>query len=376
MLAALKAVYRALASYGVGITALCFLLVLTFLGTLDQVTHGLYVTQQKYFSSLFLIQDVFGAPLLPLPGVYLLLVVLFINLVLGGVMRFRWRWTQTGVLIAHAGILFLLLGGFVTFRYSSDGHLTLYENEQSNEVLSYYDWEIAIIPADAGAPATAYYIPSSEFRGAGPGNSAMFHNAALPFDLTVSGYLPNAKVVDGKVLAAVDPDPDQERNMAGAYVSLKETATGTVHDGTIWGFRQTPFEVTIAGKPWTLALQRRRWQLPFTVALDKFTRELYPGTQMPSSFSSDVSVIEPLGMQKFHIAMNKPLRYKGYTLFQSSWGPADAGPNDRLFSTLAVVRNPADDWPLYACVIITIGLLVHFGYKLVRHLRAEARNVL
>ncbi len=384
MPAVLKAIYRALASYWLAILVLFFLLVLTFLGTVEQISHGLYATQQKFFTSLFVIQDVFGVPLLPLPGVYLLLVILFVNLLLGTTLRFRLQVSYMGVFIVHVGILFLLAGSLVTYRYSKDGHLTLYEGEKSNEMLSYYDWELAILPADASGQSTAFYIPSSDFKRTAAGGSLTFKNPALPFELTVSDYAPNAeiqssgasdsagpKIVNGKRLVSRELSPKQEQNIAGAYISVKELATGQVEDGIVSGFQRSPFRVTAGGKDWTIALQRRRWQLPFTVELDKFIRELYPGTQMPRSFASDVTVIEPSGRQKFHISMNKPLRYRGYTLFQASW---DSDQNGRLISTFAVVKNPADQWPLYACVVIAVGLLVHFGYKLMRYLQLEARS--
>jgi hypothetical protein len=43
-----------------------------------------------------------------------------------------------------------------------------------------------------------------------------------------------------------------------------------------------------------------------------------------------------------------------------------------LFSTFAVVRNPADQFPLYACIVIATGLVLHFTRKLLRHIRLEA----
>jgi hypothetical protein len=67
------------------------------------------------------------------------------------------------------------------------------------------------------------------------------------------------------------------------------------------------------------------------------------------------------------------LRYRGYAFYQASWGPADAGPHDRLFSTLAVVKNPADKMPLYASCIICFGLFVHFSVKLLAYLKAQHR---
>jgi hypothetical protein len=45
-----------------------------------------------------------------------------------------------------------------------------------------------------------------------------------------------------------------------------------------------------------------------------------------------------------------------------------------LFSVFAVVQNPADHWPLYSCIIVACGLLIHLLQKLARYLRAENRR--
>lgn len=379
----LQIIFRALASYWLAITVLALLLVLTFLGTLEQVEHGLYATQEKYFNSLFLVHDINGIPLIPLPGAYLLMTILAVNLLLGGVMRFRFGRSSVAVLIIHAGILFMLLSGFITYEYSIDGHLTLYEHERSNEFLSYYDWEIAIARAGAGNTAEALIIPGAAFRDAHGGRSRAFVASELPFTLRISDYAANARVlpagpgqnsgvrvVDGVYLARLPSERQQERNVAGAYLTLVGD-DGAKREGIVWGLADRPFLAQIGDESWSFTLQRRRWQLPFTVQLDRFTRELHPGTNIPAAFSSDVTVEEPGAAQHFHISMNRPLRYKGYTLFQASWGPPDAGPNDRLFSTFAVVRNPADQFPLYACIIIAAGLLIHFSQRLFQHLQQQ-----
>ena len=71
------------------------------------------------------------------------------------------------------------------------------------------------------------------------------------------------------------------------------------------------------------------------------------------------------------IEMNEPLRDEGVVLFQASWGPQDAPPDTPLFSVFAVHRNPSDYWPLYSCIIISIGLLVTFGQRLIRFVRNQ-----
>lgn len=47
---------------------------------------------------------------LPLPGMGITCVLLFANLLIGGVFRIRWTWRHAGVLVAHGGILLLLVG--------------------------------------------------------------------------------------------------------------------------------------------------------------------------------------------------------------------------------------------------------------------------
>src|SRR5437868_15523449 len=81
-------VVRLFTSYGLAIVVLFCLLVLTFLGTWEQKDIGLFEVQRRYFTSLFVMHD-FGPVKLPLPGVYLLLVILSINLIFGTILRVR-----------------------------------------------------------------------------------------------------------------------------------------------------------------------------------------------------------------------------------------------------------------------------------------------
>ena len=53
-------------SYGTACVLLVFLFLLTLFGTLEQVEHGLYEVQKKYFESWFLMHQL-GPISLPLP---------------------------------------------------------------------------------------------------------------------------------------------------------------------------------------------------------------------------------------------------------------------------------------------------------------------
>jgi len=379
--------YRILSSHGLAVGILLFLMLLTFLGTWHQIDHGLFSAKQKYFDSLVWTLDLPNGIKIPLPGAYLLLAILAANLVVGGILRARKGWAQAGVLIAHFGILFMLFAGFVTFHHSVDGHLTLYEKERSSEFVSYHEWELAISERNPDGTLTEHLVPGREFAHLRPGESAVFRSADLPFDVGISDFLENCdplpagpfisqgrKVIDGVVLFPRERDPENERNVAGAVVTVTPKAGGPPQEGLVAGLSRGPWSFEVDGKPWGIELRRRRFALPFTIVLDDFTRELHPRTAMASAFMSDVTMIEGETAQKIHISMNKPLRHRGFTLYQASWGPSNAGPSDPLFSTFAVVRNPADQFPLIACIIITFGLVFHFSQKLLRYLRTEARR--
>ena len=113
-----------LGSFGLACVLLLLLLLLTFLGTLEQVDHSLYDVQKKYFESIFVVGGRFP---LPLPGAYLLLSVLFFNLLVGGMLRLRRSWSRAGIFAIHVGIAALLLGGLVEFKTSRKGYMTLFE---------------------------------------------------------------------------------------------------------------------------------------------------------------------------------------------------------------------------------------------------------
>lgn len=64
------------------------------------------------------------------------------------------------------------------------------------------------------------------------------------------------------------------------------------------------------------ALQK---ELPFSIKLNDFQLDTYPGSQSAMSFASEVTVIAPEETFDFKIFMNNILNYKGYKFFQSSY---------------------------------------------------------
>jgi hypothetical protein len=95
-------------------------------------------------------------------------------------------------------------------------------------------------------------------------------------------------------------------------------------------------------------------ELPFTVKLLDFRKIDYPGTQMAAGFESDVQLSDPqrglILMRK--ISMNNPLRYRGYSLYQSSFIPG------AVETTVLSVRSDPGTPFVYAGFLIVIAGVV------------------
>ena len=103
MKAILNRVLRVFSSLGLSCCLLLLLGLLTWLGTLEQVHTGLHDVQKKYFESFVLIHHAGPIPI-PLPGANLVLCLLFINVIVGGMVRLRKRWSAAGIFVTHIGI--------------------------------------------------------------------------------------------------------------------------------------------------------------------------------------------------------------------------------------------------------------------------------
>jgi len=372
-------------SLGTSCVLLILLGLLTWLGTLEQTRTGLFEVQRKYFESFVLFHD-FGPVSIPLPGANLVMCLLAVNLFVGGLLRIRKSWSTAGIVVAHVGIAMLLASALVKHSWSEDGHVTLYEGQSADHFESYFRLELAVVEKLEGGQVREHLVPHERIEDAQRGPLRLT-SADLPFAVELESVTRNCRpewgatagahgpvVVDGVQLVPRPIDARAEANIAGACVAIVNERDGVRRRALLWAAESRPHTFVADGRSWAISLRKERYPMPFAVELERFTKEEHPGTSMPKSFASDVQVTAGTTERNVKISMNEPLRDGGLVLYQASWGPSNARPGDRLFSTFAVVRNPADQWPLAACLVIAAGMLFHFVRKLVRYVRLEAHS--
>jgi hypothetical protein len=414
---------RFFASFGLATTTLIFLLIITFLGTVEQTEHGLFESQAKYFESWFVTsidmacvlramhvsyQGSWDLPIL-MPGGLLSMIVLSVNLLVGGILRFEkeLKWLlrlctfkfsrpvphRIGILISHMSIVFMLLAGLVSMLAKKDGAMGILQGSTADEFQSFHDSVIEIEKLKpASVKRSSIVIDGDMFKDLKSGKGRTFTHKELPFEIMIYNYAVNAAplpardqevkndIIDGYYIQEMKEQLEQEKNADAAYakITLKD---GTSTTGILWRHSVAPFTVKAGDAEYGITLTRRAWKLPFAVRLDKFIHEVHAGTSKARKFTANVAVIETNGTEhKRPITMNDPLRRDGYALFQSSFDPGAEADGRTPSTTLQVVRNPSDHWPLISCIAAGIGMLIHFVWSLVRfsdkmRVREEAKAV-
>jgi hypothetical protein len=377
--------FAILSSYGLAITVLSFLLLDTFLGTISQKDIGLLDSQRIYFDSWWLIQDVnIGGTLipLPLPGGGLLMVILFFNMLCGAVIRMRKGWRTIGNLISHLAIMFMLAAGFVSYFYKTEGAMPLFEGQASDQYQSYHERTLEVHRYDAAGKGDdkALVIPMKHFADLDPGKARTFFAKDLPFEIQVTGYQRNANIVqaeegektaiDGYRIQPVKNAKEDEANVSAVEITVKPK-DGAEQKAILWERAQEPFTVKVGDISYAISLSRMKWKLPFAIRLNDFVRELHPGTMKAKKFTSHVTKISSDGKEEPKVVtMNVPVRDQGYVVYQASFSEGSSGEQ----SVFTVVTNPSDQWPLWSCVAVAIGLIITFLGHLVRFLKRPLKT--
>lgn len=325
--------------------ALPWLMVLLTAGTLAQKCIGLFRAQEIFFSSWIL----WLGPI-PLPGTYLTLAAITLSLTIKFLIASPWRIEKIGINLTHLGILVLLIGGIITAATQREGFMVLAEGTRSDTSSSYHDRVFTVTKGGT----EIFQIPHTEL------SNGLVHIGKMPVDIKkiCRNCLPDTAPEDASrqgiaakvTLTDMAPEKEDEQNLSG----LELTVSGKTY---VLMERMSPF---VSHEGYQFSVGRKATYLPFSIRLEKFSMSYYPGTNMAREYTSDVIVEDGGSAWPARIGMNEPLRYKGYTVYQSSFleGPKD------IQSVLSIVENKGRAFPYIGSIIIFAGLLVHLILRL------------
>jgi len=370
-------ILKGIASLKLTVVCLVILAVLVVWGTVYQAGHGLYQAQQKFFYSWVFF--IFG--FIPFPGSVLVMFVLFFNLLCSLFLRIGFRLSKIGNIITHLGILILLVGSFFTFYFSEESSLMLKEGESSSFSSSRHSWELAAWEAGTG-DRDVYAVDADGFA---PGERLWLDD--LHLELVVKEYYdnctaffsqastagPSEAVINSSGIQALKEIPaavEITDNVSGVVLAVNPSA-GDKQTLLLYGQDRGPTSVTTGGRSYSFSLRKKKVMLPLNMTLKDFKMKMYPNSNIPKSYESHVTIkAEGTVDRDVVISMNKPLRFKDYTFFQSSYYIA---PDGSEYTILAVVKNAGRLVPYISSITIFLGLVIHFLMMLFRRRKTKGQ---
>jgi ABC-type transport system involved in cytochrome c biogenesis permease subunit len=395
----IKKLLRPLASLYLTVALLLLSMLLVYSGTAIQKQMGPEEVQKQFFHSWFVRVplDPFFRPFAAVGnsswlanwgfwtvGGYTLIALLLINLFAAHSVRFKLNWKRSGIIAIHLGLIVMLFGEIFASLFSVEGQMMI---DQGQTVSFTYDLrhvELAVIDPSPADHDNVTVVDASQLQ-----PDKVINAPSLPFEIRVENYYPNSTPVgpmqqspaavanattganqklriqpEARVPASEGSRPD----VASAFITIlsngKNLGTYLVSQ---WA-QQMPNlvkdeSVDIDGKTYRLDLRYRRSYKPYKVTLIKFSHDLYPGTDVPTNFSSLIRLEDPTRSvsREVKIWMNHPLTYpslRGETFYQQSFLPGDRT------TILQVTHNPAWPLPYIGLALGLVGMLFHFGMNL------------
>jgi ABC-type transport system involved in cytochrome c biogenesis permease subunit len=391
---------------------------LVFFGTLAQKTAGLWTVVDKYFWSWIVMIDLqptleflkifFSFPKeavspkwaeVPFPGGKLIGGLMFLNLLAAHATRFSLTWKRAGIWLAHGGLLLLFVGEYITREFQVEQRMTIQQGESTNFTEDHRLVELAFVTTEADGTQRMTVIPGTRLAKAAR-RGEIISDPNLPVDVRVDRFMDNSQLKDppkgdanpataglglesmAEELPEVSGVKSDEINLPSAYVTLFRKGTQDKigsYLASLW-FTFNPFRLNAQPKQpvevdstiYDLSLRYTRYYKPFSLYLREFRFDRYTGTEQAKNYSSDLTLIDPeRGQQRdVRVAMNDPLRYRGETFYQSNFDRTT-----EKATVLQVVRNPGWQLPYLACVLVSVGLLIHFLMGMTQYLtRLKKQN--
>ena len=293
-----------------------------------------------------------------------------------------------GNVLIHFGVGLLMIGQFTFGDQQVEERVTLFEGQATNLAYRPDQVELAIMETGSDGKDKVMAI-DDRFLQYSARHKKGIEVPNLPFEIQVEEWMINSttepfdpdlenKATQGiglrkmAVEATKYGGASDKTNLASAYISFldrnSKKSVGTFllsqleHDPAAVG-NAAEEVLAVDGREFRMQLRFRQTIKDYQVVLDDVKREDYRGTETPRDYSSDIRIVSVSGepLQKGHIWMNNPIRFKGETFYQSGYVSAEKTGIGIEQSTLQVVANAGWLIPYVSCVLCGLGMMVHFG---------------
>ena len=271
-------------------------------------------------------------------------VMLLLTLSLVGIMYKYKMWKKFGAFIVHLAFVAILVGAALTRYFGYEGVIHIREGLSENEMLT----------------VKSYFTIKTEKE---------FLEYPLALGQIGNNYFSYETMVEGKVLHI-----NYKSYHAGAKGELNTLIVEARYDNKLKtvkieggaGWIEPPVVVRFDDVEIELAWGSKVIALPFSFKLLDFELQRYPGSQSPSSYASELEVIDNSTTFPYRIFMNHPLTYKGYKFFQSSYDLDEKG-------TILEVNKDPGKWPTYfGYFLLCVGFVGNFFTKGSRFVKLRA----
>ncbi|MBN2105052.1 cytochrome c biogenesis protein CcsA [bacterium] len=153
-----------------------------------------------------------------------------------------------------------------------------------------------------------------------------------------------------------------ENNFSGtesySAIILNISGKSKTHQVTLFGgpdMEGVPEKIIIDGTEFAFTYGSLVTTLPFQLRLNDFIIERYPGSRMPSTYESQVTIIDSESEveKSYRIYMNHILKYHGFRFYQTSYDEDEKG------SILSVARDPGTPMTYVGYAILMICLFLN-----------------
>ena len=271
-----------------------------------------------------------------------ILVLTTINLT-GIIFKYK-MWKNKARFIFHSSFVIILIGAGITRYAGYEGIMQIPEGETENRMLSLEPYlQVTIKDGDQ----VYYQEYQKEF-------TTLFKN--------MNNFSYEIPFGDKKLnLSYKDFLFAKKESSKMGLLTVEATINGKSQDIKLPGLRsQKGLERELIFDNVSVKLEygSKIVELPFSIKLNDFQLDRYPGSMSPSSYASEVTVLKEDGKTyDYRIFMNRTMHEGNFLFLQSSYFPDETG-------TVLSVNNDPGKWPTYlGYFLLTLGLIMNFFDK-------------